>query len=175
MDSKVVVGIDLAGSENNRSGFCVIKEEFGQKDIRARTIFSNSEIVEEITRLKPAIVAIDAPLTAKDQDRKCDSEMKKYGALPLTLPGMQMLAERGFILASKIKKMNIKVIEIFPRATEKIMGLEKNALSKSADQADAILAAMTASLYLENKTKEVGDREGKIVIPKPSRKKPLTE
>jgi hypothetical protein len=174
MADKTVVGIDLAGNENNRSGFCILKEEFGQKDIKSKTIFTNQEILQEIEQLKPDLVAIDAPLTNKKEDRKCDKEMKKYGALPLGLLGMQMLANRGYKLASLIKKMNIPVIEVFPRATEKIMGLQRDSLSKSAHQGDAILAALTGFFYLEKKAKEIGDKEGKIVIPKPSRKKPLS-
>lgn len=173
MKTKIVIGIDLAGSDKNRSGFCVIKEEFGQKDIKSKTIFTDEEILQEISAIKPTLIAIDAPLTNKLRDRKCDLEMRKYGSLSLKLPGMQMLAKRGFNLASKIKEMNYPVIEVFPKATEKIMGIEKSSLSKSEDQADAILAAITGFLHLENKTKEVGDREGKIYIPRPSRKKPL--
>jgi len=168
-----VVGIDLAGNEKNRSGFCLLKEEFGQKETKSKTFFTNEEILAEIIRSKPDLVAIDAPLTTKKEDRKCDKEMKKYGALSLSLAGMQTLAKRAWGLRQEIKKMNIPVIEIFPRATEKIMGLERDSLSKSTHQGDAILAAITGFLHLEKKTKEVGDAEGKIIIPKPSRKKPL--
>lgn len=173
MTTKIIVGIDLAGSENNRSGFCQVTEEFGQRETKARTIFTDDEILKEIERLKPDLVAIDAPLSNKKQDRKCDKEMKKYGALSLNLAGMQMLVKRATRLASEIEKISVPVIEVFSRATEKIMGLERDSLSKSIHQGDAILAAITGFLYLEKKTKEVGDKEGKIVIPKPSRKKPL--
>ena len=38
MANKLVIGIDLAGSEENRSGFAIIKEEFGEKDTKSRTI-----------------------------------------------------------------------------------------------------------------------------------------
>lgn len=174
MTGRKVIGIDLAGNPENRSGFCLITEEFGQRDTRSKTIFTDEEILEEIKRTLPNLVAIDAPLTDKKQDRMCDKEMRKYGSLPLNLPGVQMLAKRGYKLAQEISKLNIPVIEIFPRATEKIMGLERESLSKSSHQADAIIAAITGFLHLEGKTKEVGDREGKIVIPKPSRKKPLS-
>lgn len=119
------------------------------------------------------MVAIDAPLTDKKQDRMCDKEIKQYGSLSLSLPGIQMLAKRGLKLAQEIAKLKVPVIEIFPRATEKIMGLERESLSKSAHQGDAIIAAITGFLHLEGKTKEVGDKGGKIVIPKPSRRKPL--
>lgn len=174
MIRKVAVGIDLAGNENNRSGIAIIKEELGQKETRSRTIFTDEEILAEIKRLKPDVVAIDAPLTAKMVDRECDIQMRKFGVLSLKLPGMQVLAKRGYNLAEKTRKMDLPVIEIFTRATEKIMGLERSALSKSIHQSDAILAAITGFLYLEKKTKEVGDKDGKIVIPQPSRKKPLS-
>jgi len=173
MTGKKVVGIDLAGNPDNRSGFCLITEEFGQKDTKAKTIFSDEEILEEIKRIQPNLVAIDAPLTDKKQDRMCDKEIKQYGSLSLSLPGIQMLAKRGLKLAQEIAKLKVPVIEIFPRATEKIMGLERESLSKSAHQGDAIIAAITGFLHLEGKTKEVGDKGGKIVIPKPSRRKPL--
>ena len=173
MALKKVIGIDLAGNEENRSGFCIIKEEFGQKDTKTRSIFTDCEILQEVDRQKPDLVAIDAPLTNKKSERPADKEMKKYGALSLSMPGMQILAKRGYKLAKAIKDKDVSVIEIFPRATEKIMGIEKTSLSKSSHQADAALAAITGFLYLENKTKEVGDKEGKIIIPKPSRKQPL--
>lgn len=175
MTERKVIGLDLAGSEKNRSGFCLLREEFGQRETKSKTIFTDEEIIQEIERLKPDLVAIDAPLTDKKEDRQCDKELKKYGALSLSLPGMQMLAKRGYQLADKIKKMGIPVIEVFPKATERIMGLERETLSKSAHQGDAILAAITGFLHLEKKTKELGDKEGKIVIPKPSRRKPLRQ
>lgn len=175
MPTKIVVGIDLAGNEKNRSGFSVIKEEFGQKETKTKTIFTDKEIIQEIQRLKPDIVAIDAPLTKSKNNRQCDQKMKRYGAISLNLPGMQLLAKRGYAMAEKILKMKIPVIEVLSRATAKIMGLERDSLSKSTHQADAILAGITGFLHLEKKTREMGDKEGKIVIPKPSRKKPLKQ
>jgi len=175
MANKLVIGIDLAGSEENRSGFAIIKEEFGEKDTKSRTIFSDEEILQEIGRLRPKIVAIDAPITKVKKDRVADKEMKKYGRLSLAIPGMQILAQRADKLAAKIKKQNIVVLEVNSEATAQIMGLEKNALSKSTHQADAILAAMTGFLHLEEKTKDVGDKDGFVIIPRPSRKKPVAE
>lgn len=171
MAKKVVAGIDLAGNENNRTGFCLLTEEFGQTETKAKTLFSNKEILDEIKRIKPDVIAIDGPLTREKKDRKADLELKKYGTLPLNLKGMQILAQRAYKLASEIKKQGFKVIEVLPRATSKIMGLEREALSRSIHQADSILAAITGFLYLQGKAKEVGDKEGTIVIPKPSRKK----
>ncbi len=175
MQNKVVIGIDLAGSENNRSGFAIIKEEFGQKDTKSRSIFSDVEILEEISRQKPEVVCFDAPITKKKENRKIDIQMQKYGALSLSLPGMQVLAKRAHALANKIKKLGVTVLEINPKATAEIIGIEPQSLSKSTHQADAILAAMTGFLYLEDKTKEIGDDDGKIIIPQPSRKKPLSQ
>jgi len=173
MVTRKIIGIDLAGNPKNRTGFALLVEEFGQRDIKSKTLFSDEEIIEEIQKTHPDLVAIDAPLTNKVQDRKCDQELKTYGTLPLLLPGMRLLAQRGCQLSQKIAQLNIPVIEISARATEKIMGIEANAFSRSSHQRDAILAAITGFLHLQGETREVGDRGGKIVIPKPPRKKPL--
>ncbi|MCX6807028.1 MAG: DUF429 domain-containing protein [Candidatus Berkelbacteria bacterium] len=173
MVTRLVIGIDLAGSEENRSGFCVIKEEFGQKETKSRSIFTNEEILTEIRRLHPSVIAIDAPLSTKYKNIPLTEDLKKYGALSLSLPGMQMLASRAEKLCKEIEKLGVPVIEILPKATQEIMGLEPDTLSKSKHQADAILAAITGFLYLENKVKTMGASERKITIPQPSRKKPL--
>jgi len=174
MNLKLVVGIDLAGNPKNRSGFAIIREEFGQKETTSKTLFTDEEILQEIKGLKPNLVAIDAPLTSKNKNRECDNKMKQYGGVSLSLPGVQMLAKRAFSLSKGIAKLGIPIIEVCSRATSQIIGLDRQSLSKSVHEADAILAAITGFLYLEEKTKEIGDKEGKIVIPKPSRKKLLS-
>ena len=176
MQNRVVIGIDLAGNEGNRSGFAVIKEEFGQKDIKSRAVFSDEEILEEIKRHHPTVVTIDAPLTTKNSNRPADEQLKQFYHLPsLSLPGMQTLAKRAVRLAEEIKKLNIPILEVNSKVSAQIIGVEPLSLSKSRHQADAIIAAMTGFLYLEGKTKDIGDSQGKITIPKPSRKKLVSQ
>jgi len=148
-------------------------------------LHSDEEITSKVDVAKPDLVAIDAPLVFNHENRKCDELLREYGALPVTLRGMSMLAERGSALAKKLDNENIKTIEIFSRASAKILGVQgktemqvqKNLLSLdlngdvnrkflTKDELDAILAAMTGFLYLQNQTETIGDETGSIVIPK---------
>jgi predicted nuclease with RNAse H fold len=177
------VGVDLAGSTKNPTGFCVLSEEAGVKTVNAKLLYSDDEILKELDAVKPDIIAIDAPLTYAGKNRLCDAELKSYGALPPTLPGMEVLARRGTALAEKLK-VSRSVIEVYATASAKILGIyhkddfscQKKLLSLnlsgdasnrllSRDELDAVFAAITGLLYLIGQTKEVGDEEGKIIIP----------
>lgn len=178
----IFVGIDLAGTSNNPTGFCILRG----KHTKTKLLYTNSEIINEIatiTTLKPLIIAIDSPLSF-NSDRKCDRELKKYGAMPLSLKSIRILADRGVKLAKKLQKMNYQVIEVFPTATAKILGVFNNnredtrqALIKSGlkgsittkitkHEVDAVLAAITAHLYKNGLTVNIGDERGLVVIPK---------
>lgn len=177
---KIFAGIDLAGSPKRPTGFCFISF----KKIQVMALYTDSEIVENILKASPQIIAIDAPLTLKRISRVCDKNLKKYGALPLSLKGMQILAKRGFRLAEHFRKLNFEIIEVFPTATAKILGiynkdariLQKNlesidkkfkwqrALSKA--ELDAVLASITAKMYFENSYDVIGNTDGIIIVPK---------
>lgn len=169
------LGVDLAGSSKNPTGICVFTPP---NSIETGILYLDSEILEKAKTSKPEIIAIDAPLSGGI--RKCDQDLMAYGALPLTLKGMDTLAERGMTLYSKLD--GYRVIEVFSTATAKILGyydksprnVQKKLIGKftgvdkrnlSKDELDAIFAAITAYLYFEKKTKEVGDEKGKIIIP----------
>lgn len=179
------VGIDLAGSPRNPTGFCVLEARGEENYIRTKLLFEDEEIVREVIVAKPRVVAIDAPLTNPGRPRRCDEELRKYGALPLTLRGVEKLAERGKTLAEVLRGEGLEVIEVFPTATAKLLGyysknelevqrmllsaklrgdIEKKVLRK--DELDAIFAAITAYLYFQNMTESVGDEEGVIVVPR---------
>lgn len=180
-----VVGIDLAGSDRNPTGFCVL---IAGSEKRAKTILlkSDNEIKIQCDMIKPDIIAIDAPLSMANNRymRKADEELQQYGALPHSLRGMTVLVERGVRLGQSLRE-RYKVIEVFNTATAKILGfydkedlqLQKNLLNLgiegdlkdrilSRDELDSISAALTGFLYLQDKAVEVGDDEGRIVIPK---------
>lgn len=180
------VGIDLAGSPKNFTGFCLLEVEKNRKIAHTKLLHSDNEIVEKIEKLNPELIAIDAPLIYSGVDRKCDDLLKKYGALPVTLRGMEVLALRGSKLANELKKKNFKFIEIFATASAKILGfyaetereMQKNLINSDLkgdvekrflckDELDAIFAAITAYLHFSNSTELVGDDDsGMIVIPK---------
>lgn len=179
-----VVGIDLAGNPKNDTGFCILHATEEKKHVSTSIVHSDSEILEKINKIKPDLVAIDAPLTFNGKNRRCDEELKEYGALPVTLRGMEKLACRGSNLAKQLKENKIDYIEVHSTTTAKILGLyakdeinkQKNLIASgivgsigdrilSKDELDAVFAAITAYLHLKNKTTAVGDEEGTIMIP----------
>lgn len=193
-----VLGIDLAGSPKRRTGICVMNENF--RIIHVSSVFEDSEIIEAAKKFKPNLVAIDAPLSLpKGREsldkksnihfRKCDKELWKLKIrfFPVTLGPMRSLTKRGIRLKKVLKNLGFRVIEVYPGATQDILGIPRkqkgrekllNALKKrgikgmkgneNVDELDAITAAYTGILYLKGKAIEIGDpKEGTIVIPKP--------
>ncbi|HIE34542.1 MAG TPA: DUF429 domain-containing protein [Candidatus Altiarchaeales archaeon] len=179
------VGIDLAGNPKNETGFCTLEIKGDKKSVSTTLLYSDSEILEKINSVEPEIIAIDAPLTFDGSNRRCDDELREYGALPVTLRGMEMLAIRGLRITDKIRKLNFRVIEVFSTATAKILGLysknEKEMQKRlidsgisgdidrrflTKDEIDAIFAAITAYLYTSGSTDSVGDDNSKIIIPR---------
>ncbi|MBM3309510.1 MAG: DUF429 domain-containing protein [Candidatus Altiarchaeales archaeon] len=179
-----VVGIDLAGSSRNETGFCVLVVEGERKVVETKILYSNEELFSAIVGVKPDLVAVDAPLKYDGVNRKCDEALRQYGALPATLPGMETLAKRGVLVARELERLGVKFIEVYSTASAKILGvynmeefsMQKNLLSLSLDgdvnkrllikdELDAISAAVTAYLHLLGQTKVVGDEAGFIVIP----------
>ncbi len=180
-----VVGIDLAGNPKNDTGFCSMEIIDNKKYVSTRILHSDSEIIDKLKKIKPELIAIDAPLIYNGVNRKCDDDLHRYGALPVTLRGMEILAKRGTKLASELKRMNFRFIEVFSTATAKILGfydkkegiMQKNLIKSeiegdtgkrflTKDELDAIFAAMTAFLYLSGSVEKVGDDSGNIIIPK---------
>lgn len=179
------IGIDLAGSPKNDTGFCILEVTGEDKSLTVTILHSDSEILEKIKKNKSDLIAIDAPLTYEGINRECDSILRDYGALPVTLRGMEVLAKRGAGIAGELRKQGRKYIEVHAKATGKILGfydtdersmqrkllsaglsgdLEKRMLSK--DELDAVFAALTAYLHCDGKSEEVGDANGKITIPR---------
>jgi predicted nuclease with RNAse H fold len=59
LKTKVIIGIDLAGKPKNPTGWALWKD----KKVETSLIYTNNEILENITRSKPTIIAIDAPFS----------------------------------------------------------------------------------------------------------------
>ncbi|MEF8848145.1 MAG: DUF429 domain-containing protein [Candidatus Thermoplasmatota archaeon] len=168
-----ILGLDLAAKEKNPTGIYFKKE----RKIVVKTIFSNTEIIEKIDVFKPDIIAIDAPIIkGKIKVRKADRALKKYGAMPPTMHSIKKLAIRGTKIAETLEKQGYKVIEVLPTATAKILGTYDKDYRKTAEkigikpknkhELDAYLCFLTAKKHLQNKTETIGDKEGKIIVPK---------
>ncbi|MFN3527906.1 MAG: DUF429 domain-containing protein [Candidatus Altarchaeaceae archaeon] len=184
------LGIDLAGTEKNPTGICLLIVKDNEKFIKTKILYTDDEIINEFISFDPIITAIDAPLSkGKFGNRKCDIELKEYGALPLTLKGMEKLVDRGIKISKILNEINknlnrnSKIIEVYATASGKILGFydkdrfkEQKKLMKifkgiderilKKDEIDAIFCAITAYLHYLNKTIEIGDEEGIVIIPK---------
>jgi len=167
-----IVGIDLAGKKTNPTTICFLVEE----KIEFKNVFSDKEILDISKSINPDIIAIDAPIIrGVPKIRKADSLLKKYKAFPPTLPGMKCLTIRGSRLASQLLS-HFKVIEVFPTATAKILNKYSknfqetaanfNILVETKHELDAYLCCLTGKMYLEGNTVQIGDDEGKIIVPK---------
>ncbi|MEM3823910.1 MAG: DUF429 domain-containing protein [Candidatus Bathyarchaeia archaeon] len=186
MQGKTLIGLDLAGKEENPTGLAALTG----KRVYASIIYTNKEILEKVLSIKPKIVAIDAPLKPPKEGflRKADRELIKMGyrVFPPAFPGMKALTLRATNLNKLITEKGLKTIEVHPASTRKALGMpwknwrdvqkifEKMGLEGSlkernltAHEIDALTAALTAHLYLKGLAETLGDEgEGLVVIPK---------
>ena len=184
---KCVFGIDLAGSSRNPTGWAMIKG----KAVKIFLLYKDREILENIVRNNPALIAIDAPLSLPKKGeffRKADREMirKGYKLLPPNFPAMRKLALRAIRLNRLIEEKSYKAIEVHPTSTRKALQMPlkdwktiqeaQNTLGLKGEletrplathEIDAITAALTAVLHLKRQTDQIGDNEeGYIILPK---------
>ena len=167
-----ILGIDLAGKATNPTGICILKDD----KIEFKTVYSDKQIQEISSKVKPDIIALDAPIMqGKPRIREADKILKKYGTFPPSLSSMKSLTLRGSKLATQLKTY-YNVVEVFPTATAKILGIYSKDYRETAakldikvknkHELDAYFCCLTAKLSLEGKTVKIGDEEGKIIVPK---------
>jgi predicted nuclease with RNAse H fold len=191
---KCVIGIDLAASSRNPSGWALLKGN----TVKASLVYTDSEILENIVRNHPALIAIDAPLSLPEKGaffRKADREMirKGYTVFPPNLPAMKKLALRAIRLNRLTEKKRYKTIEVHPTSTRKALqtplkdwkviqevlktlGLKGELETRplATHKIGAVTAALTAVLHLKSQTERVGDEEkGYITVPKKRDWRPL--
>ncbi|MCP8314369.1 MAG: DUF429 domain-containing protein [archaeon] len=133
------IGIDLAGVETRDSGICILDEELKAKVL---TLKNDDEIINFIIKIRPDIIAIDAPLSLpfgrcclkdtcscrnKGHLRRCDRELLKMKIkfFPITLGPMRKLTERGIKLKNIIEEKSIKVIEVYPGGAQDMLGIPR--------------------------------------------------
>ena len=193
----IVIGIDLAGSENRNTGICVLNEKL---EAKCFVVHKDEEIIDLIEKFKPDLIAIDAPLSLpkgrKSLDKKeeihfreCDKKLFELGIkfFPITLGPMRMLTKRGIKLRKILEGKGYEVIEVYPGATQDILKISRKGVSLrrlreglerlgikidkkelTHDELDAITAAYTGYLHLKKLSLSLGDpKEGIIVIPRP--------
>lgn len=128
----VVVGLDLAGSPQRSTGFCLL---VGPREVRTAVLHDDPEILAAIRTAHPRIVSIDAPLSlprgrasldvrGPPHLRACDRELlrRHIRFFPVTLGPMRMLTARGMQLASELRASGYRVEESYPGAAQDIVG-----------------------------------------------------
>jgi predicted nuclease with RNAse H fold len=129
-----VIGIDLAGVETRPTGFCILDKKLNAEIF---VVYTDKEIIQRISEIKPEIIAIDAPLalpkgrkSLKERNnihlRECDRQLLKMGIkfFPITLGPMRKLTERGIKLRKFLEK-RFEVIETYPGAAQDILKIPR--------------------------------------------------
>jgi len=185
LQKNIIVGIDLAGTAKNPTGWALWKN----KVVSACQLYQNEEIVRRSIDCDPALIAIDAPLSLPVTDimRAADREMYKrgYPVFPPRFPSMEKLTLRAMKIAQEIAERGFDVIEVHPASARKALNMPAKDWEKiqtlflnlglkgdlevrplTPHEIDAITAALTGHLHLQGKTELVGDeKEGYIVVP----------
>lgn len=187
LKGKCVIGIDLAGSSINPTGWAMLKG----KALKTFLLHTDKEIIENTERNHPTLIAIDAPFSLPKRTsyfRKADKEMirKGYRVFPPNLPAMKKLALRAIRLNKLIEEKRYKAIEVHPTSTRKALQMplkdwkaiqeilktlglkgELETRPLAIHEIDAVTAALTAVLHLKRQTELIGDdKEGCIIVPK---------
>lgn len=181
----VVVGIDLAGTPDNPTGWAAWRD----KNITVCQLHTDEEIITHSTECEPEVIAVDAPLSLPLEGamRKADKAMHKQGypVFPPMFQGMKKLTLRAMELTQKLLDRGFRVIEVHPTSTRKALsiptkdwrkiqnifkrlGLEGDLETRvlTPHELDAVTAAFTGYLYTRGKVELVGDsKEGFIIVP----------
>jgi uncharacterized protein YprB with RNaseH-like and TPR domain/predicted nuclease with RNAse H fold len=138
-----VVGIDLTGSENRPTGWCVLEGDHAT----TRLLKTDHELIDETVTARPQLVSIDSPLSlprgrvrVTNDDpgrhefgilRECERTLKRRGVnvYPSLIDSMQNLTARGIRLATTLRSMGLAVIESYPGAAQDIMGIPRKRAS----------------------------------------------
>ncbi len=188
----VVVGVDLAGSPRRATGVCVLRGmkaqthvAFADEEILRLIDCARPDIV-------PIDAPLSLPAgrkTIHDRSgahfRPCDLELRKRGIrfFPITFSSMRMLTERGLALRAKIEERGFLAVECYPGGAQDVWGIPRQhrdmpglregltalgvrGLTKAmtADELDAVTAALVGRWFLLGKGEMLGGADG-ILMP----------
>jgi predicted nuclease with RNAse H fold len=130
-----VVGIDLAGSERRRTGFCRMDPDYRTE---TAVLGSDDEILEAVRTVAPAVVSIDAPLflpvgrpsietRGPPHLRASDRILLRLGIrfFPISLGPMRALTSRGIRLRALLESEGFRTIEGYPGASQDLLGIPR--------------------------------------------------
>ena len=144
-----IVGLDLAGVETRPTGFCTLKAMHAETSL----MFQDQEILDAIRRIKPTLVAIDAPLSlppgrksiderTDEHLRECDRELlrRHIKFFPITLGPMRKLTERGIKLRRILEAEGYVAMEAYPGGAQDVLGIPRK--QRGLDKLTAGLQAL---------------------------------
>lgn len=133
------VGIDLTGSEDRPSGWCLLRGNM----TTTRRLKSDEDLVQRTLEANPKTVSIDSPLSLPEGRKSVfddDPGRERYGIMrvaervlksrgvnvyPALIPSMQRMTKRGIRLAEVFRGHGVPVIESYPGAAQDIMGIPR--------------------------------------------------
>jgi predicted nuclease with RNAse H fold len=129
-----VLGIDLGGVEHRPTGVCILRGSRAE----TRLVYTDHEILELVKKAKPALAAIDAPLTLppgrRSMEERTDRHLRpadeellrrRIPFFPITLGPMRVLTVRGIGLKRKIRRLGVRAVEIYPGGAQDIWRLPR--------------------------------------------------
>ena len=129
------VGIDLAGTERGRTGYCCLGPD-GRTATAALT--TDAEILDAVRADRPSVVSVDAPLflprgrrsidiPGPPHLRASDRWLLRLGIrfFPISLGPMRTLTQRGIALRAALEAEGTKVIEGYPGASQDLLGIPR--------------------------------------------------
>ncbi|MCH1770173.1 MULTISPECIES: DUF429 domain-containing protein [Metallosphaera] len=142
-------GIDLA--VKRKSAVATIDNNV----IAVSFLDTDDEILEKCK--EATVVALDAPLTSARGYREVDRLLLSRGLRVFPPSFISSLTERGIRLSRRLR-----AIETHPTSSLKLPGWDWRQLSPSKDEADAVVCALTANLWVKGKTLVFRARDGEI-------------
>lgn len=167
-------GLDLSGSTRRPSGLAIIEEfEILYLDL----LIYDEDIIRVIKRYKPVVLAIDSPFTHAEGYREVDLVMKRMGfkVLPPGWRGMKLLVDRCLSIRRALEEAGVSTIETHPTSCLKSSNCYTyesllsrfnwlEYLYRSRDELDALICALVALLYAENKALSIKASDGAIYL-----------
>lgn len=189
------LGLDLAANPRSPSGLVIIdrslkiiggpEEVFTDEEIMDRVRKFNPELI--------AIDAPLSFPKKGSKTRLCDRELRQFGSPALSPFWIISLTRRAISLRQRLNKEGYRWIEVYPRATQNVLKIKVPRTGKSSLKwrtslqnnlslwignipspqkklfsshiLDAILCAYTAYCKWKGNYQEIGDEEGKVIVP----------
>ena len=139
----ISIGIDPAGVEHRSTGVASI--EIVSNRLEHTILHTDEEIAAFVSRNKPVITVIDAPLSLPEgresleirsniHFRECDRELTRRHLkfFPITLGPMRKLTARGIRLAASLRSKKYLVYEGYPGASQDILGIPRKGVGVQA-------------------------------------------